>query len=101
MKDGNRHGFTLIELLVVVAIIAILAEYRRGPRQTGRLATRLSHLKQIGTPARSTPTTMPALPRTSHQGGREYDAATYCSARPLALPADPNRTDATVTINDS
>lgn len=52
-KRPTRRGFTLIELLVVIAIIAILAAilfpvFARA-RESGKLATCVSNLKQIGT----------------------------------------------------
>lgn len=50
---SQRRGFTLIELLVVIAIIAILAAILfpvfAKARESGKQATCLSNLKQIGT----------------------------------------------------
>src|SRR5579872_770958 len=47
-----KRGFTLIELLVVIAIIAILAAILfpvfAQARESARMATCLSNLKQIG-----------------------------------------------------
>jgi prepilin-type N-terminal cleavage/methylation domain-containing protein len=54
MKQGNcrKRGFTLIELLVVIAIIAILAAILfpvfAQARESARMASCLSNMKQIG-----------------------------------------------------
>src|ERR1051325_9917038 len=49
----SRFGFTLIELLVVIAIIAILAAILfpvfAQARESARMSSCLSNLKQIGT----------------------------------------------------
>src|SRR5436853_7431745 len=52
MKAARRSGFTLIELLVVIAIIAILAAILfpvfAQARESARITSCLSNMKQIG-----------------------------------------------------
>ena len=53
MQRGKHSAFTLIELLVVIAIIAILAAILfpvfAQARESARMASCLSNMKQMGT----------------------------------------------------
>src|SRR5438067_275349 len=53
LSEPTRRGFTLIELLVVIAIIAILAAILfpvfAQARESARMTSCLSNLRQIGT----------------------------------------------------
>jgi len=102
-KIQNLKSFTLIELLVVVAIIAVLVAMllpaMAKARETARLATCLSNLRQIGTGLHVYADTNKGWAPFNYSG---HGNGWWLGSHPLSLwkaSKDPLESDATARFN--